>query len=278
MADFDPIYLNLSDDPRQIVRKMDEFRQSRLNVEQRNQRRKKIPPVLFLAGFGLVAFDLLIFWLLLGYQVCLFTPVAVVCWIAAIVMWIVLRKANLRKLPAGFDKARQVIHTLRDDIKSGSSFAGHVDLTGLEQPSKIARETKDLLGRTNRLYRDQWLNLKLKMYDGNILRISTINRSKTRMGYWKRGQISGKMKWKPEKFKGSLTEMKVRLAVNPAAYEISLRPELAPGMSVGPFRIESANGIGGILTILASGTEPTAEEILQFLHMIYQSLKRKVTV
>jgi hypothetical protein len=180
MADFDPIYLNLSDDPRQIVRKMDEFRQSRVNVEQRNQRRKKIPPVLFLAGFGLVAFDLLIFWLLLGYQVCLFTPVAVVCWIAAIVMWIVLRRANLRKLPPGFGQARQVIHTLRDDIKPGSSFAGHVDLTGLEQPSKIAR-SKDLLGRTNWPYRDQWLNLKLKMYDGNIPRISTINRSKTRL-------------------------------------------------------------------------------------------------
>ena len=117
-------------------------------------------------------------------------------------MWIVLRKANLRKLPAGFDKARQVIYTLRDDIKPGSSFAGHVDLTGLNSPARSPARNEDLLGRTNRLYMDQWLNLKLKMYDGNILRARSSQAFATRMGYWKRGQISGKMKWKPEKFKG----------------------------------------------------------------------------
>ncbi len=278
MAAYDPVYLSLSDDPLTIVGKMDEFQASRHKALQANDRRKRIPLFLAFAGVGLVGFDLFFFWLLLRYNVCLLTPVAVICWIAAIVIAIALRKARLRSLAPAFTEAREIIYTLRDDIKPGSGFLGHVDLTGLEQQSKIAREVKDELGRTNRLYMDPWLNLKLKMYDGNILRLSAVERTKTRLGYWKRGQISGKNKWKPDKFKGRVAELKMRLAVNPEVYEISLQPELRLGAMVGEYAIAQADGNGGILTVIATTSgEPKAVDILNVMRVAYNSLKRKVT-
>jgi hypothetical protein len=67
----------------------------------------------------------------------------------------------------------------------------------------VARATKDTRDRTTEHFRDEWLALEAKLYDGNILRVSAIQKSKKRKSYWKRSSISGKMKMKPEKFKGS---------------------------------------------------------------------------
>ena len=44
-------------------------------------------------------------------------------------------------------------------------------------------------------YRDEWLRLKLKLWDGNVLRLSAIESIRKKEGFWKRG--SRKSKWKP---------------------------------------------------------------------------------
>ncbi len=94
----------------------------------------------------------------------------------------------------------------------------------------------------------------------------------------KRGQISGKNKWKPDKFKGRVAELKLRLAVNPEVYEISLQPELRLGAMVGEYAIAQADGNGGILTVIATTSgEPKAVDILNVMRVAYNSLKRKVT-
>jgi hypothetical protein len=189
---------------------------------------------------------------------------------------ILLARSKFPSLSPRYDTALKIIHTLQDDIRPQSSFLGHIDLTGVEQDQKIAREGKDTLGRTNRLYRDQWLNLKLKLYDGNILRFSIIERYKTRLGYWKRGSISGKTKWKAPKFKGRLYELSVRVAASPEAFVISPPPQLAPGASAGPFLVQKVDATGAMLSVLVTTQEElTAHNILGLLQLTYDSLKRK---
>jgi len=276
MPAYDTVYLSLSDDPRVILQKMDQFKTSRHEVELHNQRRKPLPWLLVLAGTGCIAFDLLVIRLLLGYSVCLLTPVAFVCWIAALVLFVKLRWTKYPDLPPRYAAAREIIATLKDDIRTGSSILGTIDLTGLEQEGKIARETKDPFGRTSRLYNDPWLTLKLKLYDGNVLRMSLVERSKTRLGYWKRSQISGKNKWKPPKHKGTLHELNIRVAVNPEVYTLSPTASLQAGTVLGPFSINKLDTAGGILTVqVASNTEPNPQNILVMLRRVYDTLQRK---
>jgi len=276
MPAFDTVYLSLSDTPRAILQKMAQFKSSRVQADIHNRKRRLIPLILLLAGIGCVAFDLLVIRILLGYSICLLTPVAFACWVAAVVVFVNLRWTKSLSLPPRYDSAGEIIKTLQDDIRTGSSFLGHIDLTGLEQKSKIARENKDALGRTSLLYRDPWLNLKLKLYDGNILRLSLVERSKTRLGYWKRSRISGKNKWKPPKHKGTLHELNVRLAVNQDAYSVTIPASLRTGTTLGPFSINRIDTTGGILTVqAASSVEPTTQDILVMLRKIYDSLQRK---
>jgi hypothetical protein len=277
MPAYDSVYLSLSDDPKAILQKMDQFKSSRVKSEQRNQRLKLIPRILLLAGIGCIVFDLLVFRLLLGYSICLLTPVGVACWIAALVVAIILRSAKTLSLPPRYEAAHEIINTLRDDLRPGSSLLGHIDLTGFEQQDKIAREHKDTFGRVSRLYRDQWLSLKLKLYDGNILRLSLVERNKQRMGYWKRSQISGKNKWKPSKDKGTLHELNVRIATNPDIFDLILPASLRTGTTLGSFIINRIDTTGGILNIQAASTlEPKPQDTLVMLHTIYDSLQRKV--
>lgn len=276
MPAYDTVYLSLSDDPRAILQKMDQFKASRNAVELHNQRRKPLPLLLILAGIGCIAFDLLVIRLLLQYSVCLLTPVAVVCWIAALVIFVNLRWTKSPSLPPRYEAVKEIIRTLKDDIRTGTSFQGYIDLTGLEQENKIARENKDTFGRTSRLYRDLWLNLKLKLFDGNVLRLSLVERSKTRLGYWKRSRISGKNKWKPPKQKGSLHELNLRIAVNPEIYNLVPPAELHTGAMMGPFSINKFDTAGGILTVqAASNNEPGPQDILVMLRKVYDSLQRK---
>jgi hypothetical protein len=109
-------------------------------------------------------------------------------------------------------------------------------LTG-DADSKVAHEAKDTQDRTTQYFRDEWLALKAKLYDGNILRVSAIQKSKKRKSYWKRSSISGKMKLKPEKFKGTEQSLKIRIAVNPEVYKIVPNKTFRPGVNLGKYTV-----------------------------------------
>ena len=167
--------------------------------------------------------------------------------------------------------------TLRDDLKPNTTFLGHLDLTGAMLQTKVARETKDTQDRTTQYFSDEWLSLKAKLYDGNVIRVSAIQKSKKRKSYTKRSRISGKYKTKPEKFKGAEQGLKVRVVVNPQAYQIVPNPKFAQGKNVGKFAIDQLRTEDGMINVAASSPfdEIEQEQILNFLKSTYSLLQRK---
>lgn len=270
-----PLYLTLASKPRAILDGMDRLVTQTQVSNLSGQRWKLLPRIGFFLGLGMIVIDLLL--RVFGYSSCVFTTGGLAVWVASFVLSRILKRQKLAEFPEGFQTGREIVYTLRDDLKPGAPLLGHLDLTGYKHKDKVARETKDTRDRTTQYYRDEWLSLKAKLYDGNVLRVSAIQRAKIRQSYWKRSQISGKMKMKPEKFKGSDQQLKVRIVVNPEMYEIASNSELSPGKSVGKYTITALDTQGGILNLLATSSfdQIEAEHILSVLHSAYSVLQRK---
>ncbi len=273
--EYTPVYVSIADSAENIMRGMDKFAADIQKTESVGDRWRWVPMLIFLLGLGLMAVDGLL--LLLGYTSFVFLLGGVMLWIAALVMARSLRKSDSHDFSPRYNGTKQILYTLRDDLKPQSPFLGHLDLTGAMLPGKVARATKDTQDRTTEHFRDEWLALKLKLYDGNILRVSAIQKSKKRKSYWKRSRISGKMKMKPEKFKGSEQTLKVRIAVNPAVYTVVPSREFRQGLNIGKFTVTQLNTEGGIIDVAANSPfeEVESEHILGFLHSTYSLLQRK---
>lgn len=269
------VYLSIADDPDAVIQGMDKFVAEVQKTESAGDKWRWVPLLIFFAGLGLIAIDGLL--LLNGYSSFVFTVGGILLWIAALVMARSLRKSDSHDFSPRYTGTKQILYTLRDDLKPESSFLGHLDLTGAMLDTKIAREAKDTRDRTTQYFRDEWLALKAKLYDGNILRVSAIQKSKKRKSYWKRSQISGKMKMKPEKYKGSEQYLKVRIAVNPELYQIVPNQEFRQGVNIGKYTIAQLNTDGGIIDVTANSPfeEVEPELILSFLHSAYSLLQRK---
>ncbi len=271
-----PIYLNFSNKPAAIIQSMNALTAQAKAGNTARTRWSRGPRILFWLGLGLILFEGLMF--LLGYTPsCAFVTGGIVLWVIALFFGSRLRRAQVQAFPKEFGEFEDIVHTLRDDLRPDSGFLGNLDLTGARQATKVAREAKDTANRTTQYFRDQWLNLKAKLYDGNVLRVSAIQRIKERKGYYGRGRVSGKSKWKPAKFKGSYQELKVRIVVNPDVYKIVPSKEMAHGKKFGEYTIESVDSADGIITVLAnSGNENIASEsILSVLKSAYGMLQLK---
>jgi hypothetical protein len=273
--EFTPVYLTLADKPQSIMQGMDRLVAETTKVEKAGQKWWWLPLLVFAGGFGLMLIDGVLF--LFGYFSLIFTAGGILLWIAAFWLAFALRKSRAQAFPPRYKDTKQILYSLRDDLKPGSTFLGHLDLTGAMLPTKIARETQDTESRTTQFFRDEWLNLKAKLYDGNILRLSAIQRSKKRKSYWKRSRVSGKNKLKPEKFKGSEQQLKVRIAVNPEVYKIVSNPAFKQGQNIGKFTVSALNTEGGIIDVVATSPfdEIESESILNFLRSAYSLLQRK---
>ncbi len=275
MTTYDPIYMTINDKPSAILSGFDEILKRREIVLQAYSRRIWAPLGLFLAGFPCLFIDL--FFGLLGYKVLLFTFLAAFLWVAALVVLLINKKNKLPHLSPGFFAAREVLYTLRDDIDPRRTFFGYMDLMGTRQPEKVARESSNAIGLVTQFFRDEWLNLKAKLYDGNMLRLSVVKREKVRKGYYKRSQISGKNKWKPPKEKGNFSELKIQITLNPDVYEPNIIHSLREGAKVGDYTIMKVVNDPGSLTLVAKTQTPdvTAADILAVLRNSYDMLKRK---
>jgi len=270
-----PVYVAIADQADTVMQGMDKFVAEVQKTESAGDKWRWIPLTIFFVGLGLMAVDLLL--ILLGYASFVFISGGVLLWIAALVMARNLRKSDSHDFSPRYKGTKEILYTLRDDLKPASSFLGHLDLTGAMLKTKVAREAKDTQSRTTQYFRDEWLALKAKLYDGNILRVSAIQRSKQRQPYWKRSRISGKMKQKPAKFKGSEQQLKVRIAVNPDVYKIVPNKEFRQGANVGKYTIMQLNTEGSIIDVVANSPfeEVESEHILSFLHSAYSLLQRK---
>lgn len=273
--EYTPVYLSIADRPESILQGMDRFVAELQKTESAGDKWRWIPLLIFFAGAGLILIDLLLD--LLGYFSFVFTAGGVGLWIAAIVLARGLRKSDSKDFSPRYNGLKQILYTLRDDLKPQSTFMGHLDLTGSTLPTKVARSTKDAQDRTTQYFRDEWLALKAKLYDGNVLRLSAIQRTKQRQSYWKRSRISGKMKLKPAKLKGSEQQLKLRIAVNPQIYQIVPNREFRQGASIGKYTVTQLSTDGGIIDVVASSPfeEVESEHILGFIHSAYALLQRK---
>jgi hypothetical protein len=273
--EYTPVYLSIADDPDAVIEGMDKFVAEIQKTESAGDKWRWVPMAIFFAGLGLITVDIAL--LTLGYSSFIFTFGGILLWIAAFVMARSLRKSDSYDFSPRYTGTKQILHTLRDDLKPESTFLGHLDLTGAMLDAKVARETNDTQNRTTQHFRDEWLALKAKLYDGNILRVSAIQKSKKRKSYWKRSRISGKMKMKPEKYKGSAQYLKVRIAVNPELYQIVANKEFRQGANIGKYTIAELNTEGGIIDVTANSPfeEIESEHILTFLHSAYSLLQRK---
>lgn len=273
--DYTPVYVSIADKPDAIIRGLDEFKSKVEKTETAGDKWRWIPMIIFFVGVGLVLIDVVL--LAWGYFSLVFSGGALLLWIASFVMARSLRKSDSHDFSPRYNGLREILHTLRDDLKPGSTFLGHLDLTGAMLPTKVARETKDTQDRITQHFADQWLALKAKLYDGNVLRLSAIQKTKNRKSYWKRSRISGKMKMKPEKFKGAEQELKVRIVVNPEAYIIVPNKDFKQGQNIGKYTIAELNTEGGMINIVAKSPfeEVEQEHILSFLKSAYSLLQRK---
>jgi hypothetical protein len=272
---YTPVYVSIADKPDSIMRGMDKFVRDVQKTESAGDKWRWIPIFIFLAGVGLTAIDGLL--LLFGYFSLVFTGGGILLWLAAFIMARSLRKSDSFDFSPRYKGTKQILHTLRDDIKPGSTFLGHLDLTGAMLKTKVAREAKDTQDRTTQYFRDEWLALKAKLFDGNVLRVSAIQKSKKRKSYMKRSRISGKYKTKPEKFKGTEHDLKVRIVVNPDAYQIVPNTEFRQGANIGKYTISQLSTEGGMINVVASSPfdEVEQEQILNFLKSTYSLLQRK---
>jgi len=275
--EFLPVYVSLADKPDSILRGMDRFVAEVQKTESAGDKWRWIPMLIFLGGVGLMAVDGLL--LLLGYTSFIFIAGGFALWIASLVMARSLRKSDSKDFSPRYLDTKKILHTLRDDLKPGSTYNGHLDITGAMLPTKVARSTKDTQDRTTEHFRDEWLALKAKLYDGNILRVSAIQKSKKRKSYWKKSRISGKMKSKPEKYKGSAQFLKVRIAVNPEVYTIKPNATFKTGANIGKYTIAQLDTSGGIIDVVADSPfeEVEPEHILGFLQSTYSLLQRKAS-
>jgi len=274
--DFLPVYISLADKPLSIMQGMDKLRIDAQKTEKIGDKWRWVPMLIFFAGIGLMLVDLIL--MLLGYTSFVFIGGGLLLWVASIVMARSLRRSDLQDFPPRYKGTKEILHTLRDDLRPNSTFLGHIDLTGAMLPTKVARSTKDIQDRTTEYFRDEWLALKAKLYDGNILRISAIQKSKKRKSYWKRSRISGKMKMKPEKFKGSEHDLKVRIVPNPEVYTIArTSPSFKQGLNIGKYTISQLSTEGGMISFVANSPfeEVEHENILQVLQSAYSLLERK---
>jgi hypothetical protein len=273
--EYTPVYVSIADRPNSVMQGMDKFVAEIQKTESAGDKWRWVPMFIFLGGLGLIAIDGLL--LLIGYTSFIFTAGGILLWIAALVMARSLRKSDSNDFSPRYQGTKELLHTLQDDLKPESSFLGHLDLTGAMLSTKVARSAKDTQDRTTEYFRDEWLALKAKLYDGNILRVSAIQKSKKRKSYWKRSRISGKMKMKPEKYKGSEQYLKVRIAVNPELYKIVPNKEFREGANIGKYTVAQLNTEGGIIDVTANSPleEVEVEHILNFLHSTYSLLQRK---
>ncbi len=272
---FAPLYISLADKPMSILQGMNRLKAEVQRTETAGDKWRWIPLFIFFAGIGLALIDGLL--ILLGYFSLVFSAGGLILWIAAIVMARNIRRSDSLDFSPRYEGLKHILYTLRDDLRPGSTFLGHLDLTGSMLPTKVARSAKDTQNRTTNYYRDEWLALKAKLYDGNVIRVSAVQKSKKRASYTKRSRISGKYKMKPEKFKGTMQDLKVRIVVNPELYQIGSSSTLSTGQNIGKYTVTALSTEGGMINLAASSPfeEVEHENILGVIQSAYSLLQRK---
>lgn len=302
MAQYEPVELTLDDTPAALLATIDRlYREQQAENQQRRAANQRITrrsrrarrleqtaTLLVVAGVALV----LVGWVL-------FPAWSVLVGVGGISAGVVLKRRVARwpreryqsdlAFPARFPITRHVLATLRDDVAPNKRVAGRLDLTGPREPKKRHRERRNTSNYLVHVYRDDWLTLKLKLVDGNVLRVVARETVKVRVGYYKRSR-SGKRKWKPDRSRHQ-QQLELKLDVNPCVYHwppvLALptdEPHRIGGYTVEQLGIAPADrfrtdaGTSTRLHLVARAQpgkyEPAAADILGVLRFAYSQLQR----
>jgi hypothetical protein len=162
-----------------------------------------------------------------------------------------------------FDEARQVFAALKDDLPRKASLLGWLDLTGIDEP-KLARRDKSPSGAPLLIYRDEWLRLKLKLWDGNILRLSAVESIRKKEGFWKRG--ARKSKWKAG-VTSARHQLKISIVVDAKTHSIR-RPEVSQQLERLSVETQISTDDRLVLTAFAEH-RPNAQQLLGVMKLAY---------
>ncbi len=277
MVGYDPVYISLSDKPHAILSLMDSLPSRREDYARRFNQRRWFPWLLLLVALPFLVLDFV-----LGYSICVFSLVGLALVVAALFTFVLLRRRRPdrhKQFAPHYSTVREIIYTLRDDLAEKANFLGHLDLTGVEKPEKLRREGRNARGKKVNYYQDEWFKLKLRLYDGNMLRLSLIQNSKIRPGFYKRSRSGKRQKWKEGK-QSSVQEIKVKVAVNPALYTIVPTPQARAGTLVGQYTVSAIDTQEGMIVLQAVGPATTIQpaDVLGMLRFAYQQLQRREAV
>ena len=222
---------------------------------------------IFLAVFG--AFFCIPF----GAMLMAFSP-AILATLLAVIAAIVSVIVLLRSQPSGnefgsrFHDARAIFETIKDDLSPKRTLMGWLDLTGL-QPKKVVRQNTSPSGMPVNYYRDEWLKMKMSLYDGNVMRVTVMERVKAQMGRWKRGR-SGKQKWKTGK-SFTRNELRVAITVNQETYAVA---HFQSPAQTGKFLVNVAEATESRLALSAATDHAIdGQDVLQILRLAYDHLQ-----
>jgi hypothetical protein len=162
-----------------------------------------------------------------------------------------------------FTEARAILLRLKDDLPRNYPLLGWLDLTGLGQ-SKVVREGVAPSGAPLTLYRDEWLRLKLKLADGNVMRVSALESVRKKEAFWKQGR-------RKQKRRPGVTEarhqLKVSVVVDGKTHAIRPPPERG---SLQQIQLTTQLATADRLVVNAATAEPLrADHILQVLKLVY---------
>ncbi len=262
------VFMDFNQSPREIVEVMD---QAQEEAEKFNKQRKRwlwMLWLLFPAGLPFLGVDLA-----MGYNILTFSLVALTLWVGAVIGLIVVgRQGRAPKFGPKFDLARTIFEIVKDDVSPKRTLVGWLDLTGAEQESKATRRKTSQSGQPIVYYRDEWLRLKTCLYDGNVLRLSLVERVKARQGYWKRSRISGKHKWRSGSSQAQ-HQLQFSISVSPDTYEIQ---PIQAGQTIpnSRFVVEQAEaGEGRVVVKAAASTSFDAWDVLNVMRFGYDRLQ-----
>jgi hypothetical protein len=260
------IFMDFNQSPREIVQVMDEAQQKAKVFSSQRKRRLMVFWLLFPAGIPFLCIDLA-----MGYNILTFSLITIVLWGGGIVGLILAASSGRApKFGPKFDLALTIFETLKDDVSPKRTMVGWLDLTGAEQESKATQRKNSQSGQPIVYYQDEWLRLKTRLYDGNVLRLSLIERVKARQGYWKRSR-SGKYKWRGG---SSQNEYQLKFAVSAASGTDEIQP-IAAGTTIpnSRFVVQQAEaGEGRVVLNAAAPASYDAWDVLSAMRFGYEHL------
>jgi hypothetical protein len=178
---------------------------------------------------------------------------AFVLWGVAVIAGVVLLISRPRFSKEQFETVREILHTLRDDTGRKGWVAGWLDMTGPKQQTKQVRTARSGGGKQKVYYRDPWFQVKIKLADGNLLRLSLVDKIKTKAG----------------SVVDQRTQFTAKLVVNPDLYRVGALPSTDSSLA----GVDSDGS--GILSLMAEvdPRHPPVEQMLKSLKALYDHLE-----